>query len=280
MKMEKVGPVVRGVIEIHDSAPPSVVSALAGNDLNTLNLVFSKPLDPVTAVDVKNYVVQPSLAISNISQSPDGRNITLTFAGPIPDGTGYTLSLSGIKDKTADGNVIAPTTQFFNAQNIAYSLKSAQLPSQPVKVQVAGLPLQSGDAWTMNMLVKPDQAPDNRSFVAGFGQGADNQNGGTNRYFSVFDGSITFGLGVRTGSPLEVGRWQMLTATYDGKTVTVYKDGDPIGDHDVELGNDSESSVNIGTASFHGAVQDFTIRRGAFTAAEVKQLFAKTKPDQ
>jgi hypothetical protein len=31
--------------------------------------------------------------------------------------------------------------------------------------------------------------------------------------------------------------------------------------------------------SIHGSVQAFTIRRGALTAAEVKQLFAKTKPE-
>jgi alpha-mannosidase len=276
----KVGTVVRGVIEIKDLSQPTVVSALAETNLNSLDLVFSKPLDPVTAVDAKNYAVQPALAISKITPSTDGRNVTLDFAAPIPDGTDFTLSLSGIKDQSANGNVIASNAVPFNAQNIAYSLKSAQLPSQPVKVQVAGLPLQSGDTWTLNMLVKPDQTPDNRSFMAGFGHGADSQNGGTGRYFSVFDDSVTFRTGVRTGSPLEVGRWQMLTATYDGKTLTIYKDGDPIGNQDVELGNDSESSVNIGTATFHGAVQDFTIRRGAFTAAEVKQLFAKTKPDQ
>ena len=279
----KLGSIVRGVIEIHDLAPPTVVSVLAEKSLSALNLTFSKPLDPATAVDVKNYVVQPSLAISKVTQSADGCSVTVTFAAPIPAETDFTLNLSGIKDKSANGNVIAATALPFNAQNIVYTLKSAQLLAQNIKTQVAGLPLQKNDAWTLNMLVKPDSATNSRAIIAGFGQGTGNRNGGASRYFSVFDGNISFGpdrRGVQSGSPLEVGRWQMLTATYDGKALAVYKDGDPIGNREVELNNDPEACVNIGTGSFQGAVQDFTIRRGAFTAAEVKQLFTNTKPVQ
>jgi alpha-mannosidase len=284
-----VGTIVRGDIEIKDLAPPTVVSALAEKNLSSLDLAFSKPLDSTTAVDAKNYVIQPSLTISKITQSDDGRSVTLTFDAPIPAGTDFTVSLSGIKDKSANGNVIAPTALPFNAQNIVYTLKSAQLPAQSVNTQVAGLPLQKNDTWTINLLVKPTQVID-RAIIAGFGQNGTNRNGGTGRYFITLDGNIVFGSGrrgVRTGSPLEAGRWQMLTATYDGTTLTVYKDGDPIGNRDVELSSDAEGYVNIGTpassensGSFDGAVQNLTIRRGAFTDAEVKQLFANTKPVQ
>jgi alpha-mannosidase len=279
-----VGAIVRGVIQIQDLSQPTVVSVLAEKDLNSLDLAFSKPLDPVTAVDVKNYAIQPALAISKVTQSTDGRNVTLTFDTPIPAGTDFTLGLSGIKDKSANANVIASTTVPFNAQNIVYTLKSAQLPDQGVKATVAGLPLKQSDTWTLNMLVKPNSGASSPMAIAGFGLlNSGNQNGSFSRYFSVFDNNISFGSGrrgIRTGSPLEAGRWQMLTATYDGKTLTVYKDGDPIGSRNIELGNDSESSVNIGATGFQGSVQDFTIRRGAFTGAEAKQLFANTKPAQ
>jgi len=283
----KVGPVVRGVIKIHDLAPPKLLNVLAKKELNTLEVTFSKPLDSATAVDPKNYVVEPALAISKIAQSPDGRSVTLTFAGPIPTGSDYTLGISGITDRTPNGNVIVPTRQLFNAQNIVYTLASAQLPAQTNKTAVAGLPLQKGDTWTMNLLVKPDQVPADRSLIAGFGQDSFNATPGTGRYFAVFDDSIRFWSarrGVQTDSPLEAGRWQMLTAKYDGKTLTVYKDGETIGSKDVELSDDSEAYVNIGAAdpqrSFHGEVRAFTIRRGALTDEEVRQLFAETKPDR
>ena len=161
----KVGPIVRGVIEIHDNTPPTVISVLAEKNLNALNLAFSKALDPATATDAKNYVVQPVLAISKIAQTANGRNVTVTFAASIPDGTDFTLNVSGIKDKSAAGNVIMPIALPFSSQNIAYALKSAQLPAQGIKTKVAGLPLQKNDAWTMNVLVKPDRAPDNRGVL-------------------------------------------------------------------------------------------------------------------
>jgi alpha-mannosidase len=285
-----VGSIVRGEIEINDLAPPTVVSVLAEKNLNTLDLTFSKPLDSATAVDAKNYSIQPALTISKVTQSDDGRSVTLTFDSPIPAGTDFTVSLSGIKDKSTNGNVIAPAALPFNAGNIVYTLKSAQLPAQSINTEVDDLPLQKNDAWTINLLIKPNQVTDDRIVIAGFGQNENNRNGGTGRYFSAFDGNIVFGSGrrgVRTGSPLEVGRWQMLTATYDGTTLTVYKDGDPIGNRDVELSNSTEGYVSIGTpassensGNFNGAVQNLTIRRGAFTDAEVKQLFANTKPVQ
>lgn len=283
------GPVVRGTIEINDLEPPTVVNVLATTNQNSVMVTFSKPVDPVTAIDVKNYSVKPELAIANLAQSPDGRNVVLTFAQPIPAGVDYTLSLGGIKDRTANANVMLPAQTQFNAQNIVFSLKSVQLPAGNVRTPVAGLPLGKGDTWTMNLLVKPDEVPQRPAVIAGFGQHSENAREGTSRAFTVFDGSIHFWSarrGVETGSPLEAGRWQMLTATYDGKTVTLYKDGDPIGSRDIKLSDDTEGSVSVGATdassrvqSIHGSVQAFTIRRGALTAAEVKQLFAKTKPE-
>ncbi len=286
----KLGPIVRGTIIIHDHSAPTLLAVLARHDQNAIDLTFSKPVNSVTALETKNYTVQPVLDISKITQSPDGRMVTLTFGTPILAGTDYTLGVSGIKDTTPYSNVIEPTTQPFNAQNIVYTLKSAQLPEQHVRAEVAGLPLEKSDTWTMNMLVKPEVAPANRTVIAGFGLDRDNSQDGTSRYFAVFDDGIRFwsaNRDVETGSPLEVGRWQMLTATYDGKTLTLYKDGDPIGTKNIALSSDSRDDVNIGMPdpweherSFHGAVQDFTIRRGALTHEEVRQLLDKTKPDR
>jgi alpha-mannosidase len=286
----ELGPIVRGVIEIHDHSPPELVNVLAKNSQNAIELTFSKPVDPTVAVKAENYSVQPSLPISKITQSPDGRQVTLAFTKPIPSGTDFTISLRGIKDTTRYSNVIVPTDRPFNADNIVYTLKSAQLPEQQVKTAVNGLPLQKSDTWTMNLLVNPDREPASLTVIAGFGQDRDNGQGGTSRYFGAFDDGIRFwsaNRDVETGSPLEVDRWQMLTATYDGKTLTVYKDGNPIGKRDIALSNDPNTYVSVGMPdpwnrrrTFHGEVQDFTIRRGALTRDEVRQLYAETKPDR
>ncbi len=285
----KVGPIVRGNIEIHDNTPPAVVSMLADKNLTALDLVFSKSLDPATAADANNYVVEPALAISKVTQSTDGRNVTVTFAAPIPAGKDFTLKVSGVKDRSANGNVITPTSLPFDAQNLAYSMKAPQLSAKGIKTNVAGLPLKKSDMWTMNVLVKPERTPEDRIIIAGFGTDEDNSDGGTSRYFAIINDGIRFWAAnqdVVSRSPLEVGRWQMLTATFNGKTLALYKDGAPIGRRDIELKDDANSFVNIGTPdpweherSFHGSLQSFTIRRGALTAAEVKELFAKTKPD-
>lgn len=283
------GPVVRGVIEIHDHSSPALVSVLAENNQTAIDLTFSKPLDAKTATEAKNYAVEPALAISKVTPSSDGRHVTLTFAAPIADATDYTVSGSGIKDSTPYNNLIEPAKQFFNAQNIVYTLKSAQLPAQSDRTAVAGLPLMKNDAWTINLLVKASAAPENRTIIAGFGQGTTGQRGG-GRNLAVFDNGIRFLSGnnnVETGSPLEVNRWQMLTVTYDGKTLALYKDGEPIGKEEIELTEASEASVFVGTPttqrparSLIGEVQNFTIRRGALTQEAIKQLFGKTKPAQ
>lgn len=284
-----VGPIVRGVIEIHDHSSPQLIRVLAKNDLNAVGLTFSKPMDFKTAVDPKNYVIAPPLAISKVTPSPDGREITLIFAGPIPAGINYTVSVSGIKDTTPYRNVIEPAMEPFNAQNIVYTLESARLPEQHVKAPVADLPLQKNDAWTMNILVKPDSASEDRTVIAGFGNDENNSDG-TSRYFAVFNDSIRFwsaNRDIETSSPLEAGRWQMLTATYDGKTLKMYKDGEPIGEGDIELRDDPDAYVNVGISdpwehqrSFNGEVRAFTIRRGALTHEEVRQLFDKTRPER
>ncbi|HEV2695217.1 MAG TPA: glycoside hydrolase family 38 C-terminal domain-containing protein [Verrucomicrobiae bacterium] len=285
----QAGEIVRGTIEIHDLAPPTVVSGLVENNQKSLKVVFSKPLDPATATDVKNYVVQPPLPVSQAALSADGRKVTLTFASPIPADTDLNLNISEVKDKSTNGNVIVPVALPFNVQNVVYSLKSAQLPADNAKIQVPGLPLKKNDTWTLNLLVKPESAvTTNRILIAGFGQRGDNRNGGTGRYFTAFDGKINFGAGrrgVQSGSPLESGSWQMLTATYDGKTLSIYKNGDPIGIREMELANDAEPYVNLGSTDasvrgtiFNGKVQAFTIRRNALTDDEVKRLYAAAKP--
>ena len=111
--------------------------------------------------------------------------------------------------------------------------------------RINGLPVGPTDAWTMNLFVRTDLQPDNRTLIAGFGSAKDET--GRGRYLSKFANGIHFWCADRdvdTHTPLAVGGWQMLTATYDGHTLTLYKDAQKIGESAVALGDD-ESVIEI-----------------------------------
>lgn len=283
------GPVARAVVTVHDQEPPRLLDAVAGKPGNTLELTFSEPLTPATAEDVRNYTFQPALALARAVPSADGHRVALTFAGPLAPGTAYTLALSGLKDTSPGGNTIRPVTQPFNARNIVYTFNAPQLPAGGVKTSVIALPLLKTDHWTMNALVKADRPPDGPVIIAGFGQDKDPVAGSSSRYFAVHRDGIRFWLAtdgdVKTNSPLDLGRWQMLTATYDGDTLAIYKDAAPIMKKRISMHADSEPNVSVGTVDpwdhqrvFPGSVQNFTIRRGALNESEIRQLLTETRP--
>lgn len=285
-----VSPVTRGVVDIQDHTPPRIVSALTkGPKSQTLEITFSKPIAAPTATDMKNFAITPPATLSKIVQSPDGCSVDLVFDTPLAPCVNYSLIPSGLKDTTPFGNSPIQTAVPFNSENIVYRLPSAGLPEGSVSVPVSDLPLHADEAWTMNLLVHPAFAPEDRTLIAGFGH--DNQAGpGLGRYLAVFKDGIRFWAercDVATNSPLAVGQWQMLTATYDGNELVLYKDGQQIGKKQVPLATDTRAKVNVGTSDpwglknrFNGTVQEFTIRRGALAPAEVKELFASTKPKE
>jgi alpha-mannosidase len=282
------GPITRGVITVHDVTPPQLTDALMEPDQPVLDLTFSKKLDPATAADASRYKVSPPLAITGAELSPDGLHVALTFGGPPSAGTLYNLSLSGIKDTSPSGNAMPLTTKTFNAGNIVYALAGAKLPEQALSSPVAGLPLQGTDQWTLNVFVRPAVALEDRTIIAGFGDYSNNPNRGFGRYFAFFQDGIRLwssNSDVVTNSPLDVGRWQMLTASYDGKSMTVYKDGEIIKKQDVDLSTDPQSNINLGQPDpweakrqFHGDIQFLSVRRGAMNANQVKNLFDQQKP--
>ncbi|BCM91864.1 mannosylglycerate hydrolase [Abditibacteriota bacterium] len=91
------------------------------------------------------------------------------------------------------------------------------------------LPLRDSDPWTINFFVYMDQAPLDHTLIAGFGDASD-QNG-TQRYLGRVGGGIQFWgshVDIDSGVPFDIARWQMLTATFDGKMVAIYKNGEAI----------------------------------------------------
>ncbi len=94
--------------------PPAVVRTGPPTTLQSITLTFSKPLAD-TAASAANFSVNGGVTVSQaVLDAATKRVITLTTSSQSP-GTLYTISLSGIRDRTALQNLIAP------GSTVAYS---------------------------------------------------------------------------------------------------------------------------------------------------------------
>jgi len=143
----------------------------------------------------------------------------------------------------------------------------------------ANLPANAGKKWSMSMYVYCDSVPSGPTVIAGFGNSS-----GTGqldkRYLAVTaDGKIGFWNGVSVTSiytDFDIGKWQMITITYDGGVLTkIYKNavlaGLSFGDY-----TDTTSEVNIGgeflAETFEGIVDDFSIWDDELSLTEITQM--------
>src|SRR5204863_185790 len=90
------------------------------------------------------------------------------------------------RNAIADANVplTAPSPVFHLA-----TVDPAQR-GKPMKID-AGLPVKGGDAWTLNMFVRTDKQPEDRTVIAGFGVCGGKADGSA-RYICKFDNGIHF----------------------------------------------------------------------------------------
>ena len=280
-------PVVTGIVNVQDTTPPTLLTAKAEDHPNEINLTFSEPLDRAAAGRVDTYTVSPGMAVRGAKVSDDGKVVTLTLGADMSADARYGVEAHDVTDMS--GNRLAAGRFEVSPLGLVYSKVAVKLPDEHFTTKVENLPSKASDAWTINLLVKPDTAPEEHTLIGGFGHAADTSHGpGLGRYFGVFKDGIRFWVALQdvvTNSPLEVGRWQMLTATYDGKVLTVYKDGQPIGKKEETIRDDGDNTVGVGLADawgnghlLDGRVQAFTIRRGALAPDQVKKLAVDTKP--
>ena len=126
----------------------------------------------------------------------------------------------------------------------------------------------------------PEPAAEELTVISGFGSGADT--GGEQRFLIKFHDGIHFwgsDVDVTTGVPFDLNKWQMITLTFDGATLKIYKNGQIIKTSPVSL-NDAASTVQIGTHgpwnNFHmnGKVAGFTLWNSALSAADVQAQMA------
>jgi alpha-mannosidase len=230
-----------------------------------LDIDFSEPIANGGAA---TYMIEPMLKIDAVRSSADGRRVTLALASPPEVDRAYRVSILGARDTSPAANEMKPSAVPFMVHGPVFKIASVA-PEQfgtPIK-NVPNLPVKGGDSWTINMFVRTGVQPPNRTIIAGFGRCEQSQEGGA-RYLAKFAGGIHFwshNRDVQGRTPLDLNRWQMLTATYDGRTLRLYKDGKRIAERDTAL-SDDEPTVCIappdpweGKRRFQGEIREFTI---------------------
>jgi alpha-mannosidase len=145
---------------------------------------------------------------------------------------------------------------------------------------VPTLPTAADEPWTINQFVYMDTQPEELTLISGFGDASDSS--GQERFLIKFHDGIHFwggGVDITTGVPFDLGKWQMVTLTFSGKTLTIYKDGKPIKTAPISL-DEAASIVRIGGSGpwnrfrFAGKVSGFTIWNSALDPAAVTALMA------
>lgn len=151
-------------------------------------------------------------------------------------------------------------------------------PNAPVTLPL-GADEDCYESWSMNFYVMlPERSP-NLAFFVGFGDFET----GTGRYIAQFADGIHFWGGHNvdgiTNVDFDLNRWQMITTTYEGGTLRIYKNGQEILSQATELGiaiprAAVSGSTPWGTSAIVGLVDEFTIYRGALSEADIAALAA------
>ena len=279
----KSGPVASAKFEVHDVIPP-VVNGVESAPLGTaLWVEFSKPVDSKSAESLSNYRLNPMVPVQSAKLDLSGRFVKLTFAEPMA--TESRLRIAGVQSRSSKSNRLAETTFSVTPMKSLYSLDSMVCDGKDSKDEaVQGLPLKAEACWTMNLFVRMDQQPENHTVIAGFGKLADHTRQG--RYFAKFANGVHFcggGGNVETTTQFELGKWQMLTATFDGHFLTLYKDAQKIGTQELKFGDD-ESVIHIAPLDpwdnnlrFKGEIRRFTIWGGVLTEKGIHDLLESVR---
>ena len=285
-------PVWSGHYQVDDVHPPALVSVSSASFVPTVEVRFSKPVELLSGQDAGRYVFSDGAGarVRSVQLSEDGKKATLHLTAPLSQTVPLTLGVREIVEASAKANVLKFDEKPVEGLVPVYSLPSLQSPQESRVEKVARLPTQSEEPWTLNFFLRCDTAPDAYTLLGGFGEmDARRAESGAGRYFVNFEDGLAFWLAdadLLTKVRIEPKRWQMLTATFDGKTVTLYKDGAPIAAAERTLARDA-ARVGLGIPDpwghgnrFNGEIRDFKIWRSALPQEGVKALQSTGPQDQ
>lgn len=275
------GPVVEKQVTIRDTTAPKLVSATAIGGVPQVTLEFNEPLDPQKAKTASNYQLEGA-SVSSAALADDGMTVSLTLDKPLAN-ENPAITLSNLSDRSENANTVSADAVPVHVAKPIASVDSYKTPAEPLEMKLGSLPVKPGQPWAINLFVKIDRQLDSRTVIAGFGRATDGETG-TGRYLAKFNSGVHFWVCrqdvASENKQLETRKWQMLTATYDGKTLRLYKDGAEIGAREMQLADD-EAVVRIapvdpwdGRRRFNGEIADFTVWNASLPPATIAQ-FAK-----
>jgi alpha-mannosidase len=281
----KMGPASSAKVDVNDTTPPKVTKVVAAFGAPSLRVDFSEPLD-ASAAEAARYSIEPALAVKSGTLSADKRSVTLALAGSPESGRVYHVKVSGVKDASPAGNTLKDAGAEFKVSGPVFSMDEVGLAKYGTSIKdVPGLPVKAHDPWTISMWVKVTRQPRNRTLFAGFGKCAQ-MTDGQGRYLAKFGSGAHFwshNEDLEGSAPLELNAWQMLTATCDGKTLRLYKDGKKVAERGAELADD-ENVVWIAPKEpweskyqFEGDMHGLTIWNEALSQEAIEAVRASAK---
>jgi alpha-mannosidase len=260
------------------------VTGVSANSATTLTLSFSELLDRATASDPAHYTLSPTNAISSAALSASGTSVTLTLAAPRDDSQDGTITVSGVTSAVpgglpvSNGNAVSiprPHVIFERDQAVTYDGTNA------FSQDVTGLPTSGSAPWTINLWAYFENTPGELTTLAGFGDDSDTT--GAERYLLKYHDGIHFwgsNIDISTGILYDLSKWQMVTATFDGTSLRIYKDGALIKTAPITL-TDAASTVKIGpngpwdnASKINGKIARVRIWSAALSDAEINALFS------
>ncbi len=282
-KSGRGGPLVEATLRIKDQTPPRLIESAAVAGCPQVFLRFSEPLEARSALDAAGYAVVGDLQVRQAVLSPDGHEVVLTLSAP-PAGEKLVLRLPGIRDRSPGANAYPDTPVEVSLARpvaaiagISVGAQESESVEAPLSDERIGTP-QS--AWTISFWVHLDAPPPEYSILAGFGDASEAT--GRQRYICAFPAGIHFWasrVDVPTNVAFDVGRWQMVTATYDGRTLRILRDGRELASASIAL----EPAAAVAKLAprppwrqgrpFVGRIRDFTLWDRALPPAMVAALY-------
>lgn len=280
------GPLLSGQYEVDDVTPPAIASILSAPSVPEVTVSFTKPVKPESAQNIAHYrfsagkrggkgSVLTEVKVESAELSADGTTVTLHLSTPLPQATPSRLKVENMVEASVKANVLQSSDGPVGGLQPIYSVPSLHTAKDSRRDKVDDLPVRPSEPWTLNFFLRSDSAPKDHILLGGWGCAEDGSAApGMGRYFVNFDDGLAFWLAdedIKTKVKLEPHQWQMLTATYDGKTVTLYKDGKKIGDGQPALAPD-DAVTGLGIVDpwgksnkFDGEIRNFTIWKSALT---------------
>ena len=172
----------------------------------------------------------------------------LTLAKSFDDAVQYRLSVSDLRDLSGNAStsgmsqkvasllpvIQMPEVHSFDGTSDGID-KGEELLAEPGSAG-ARMPVGADAPWTINVFVWVDRTPADLTTFAGFGNDADISR--TQRYIVKMHNKIAFwgsNVDEGTNAACDVGKWQMLTATYSGTTLRIYKNASLLKTAEIDL---------------------------------------------